>query len=141
MNTETTNPLVGEGASPPPGGAAVPGPAGGGADTGPDWVEVATVKELIRHKKKYVEVGEEKIALFYAAGQVYALYDVCIHKQRSLAKGVVMGDQVVCPGHQWCFELETGWAEDEEQCQPSYDVRVEDGLVYVNPIRRIARSQ
>lgn len=105
------------------------------------WVEVATIKELVRHKKKYVEAAGEQIALFYTGEHVYALYDVCMHKQRSLAKGVVMGGQVICPGHQWMFDVETGWVEEEGRCQPTYEVRVDDeGVVFVNPVRRLLRA-
>ncbi len=113
-----------------------PAPSSGGS-----WVEVATVKELARHKKKLVEVAGEPIALFYADGAVSAMYDVCIHKERSLSKGIVMGGKVICPGHQWMFDVDTGWCEEEERCQPSYPVRVDDdGVVYVEPRQRIART-
>ncbi len=139
MSTPATDALVGEGEAVPR-EASVTATAG---LLGPDeeqWVEVATVKELVRHKKKYVEAGGEQIALFYTGEQVYALYDVCMHKQRSLSKGVIMGGQVICPGHQWMFDVETGWVDEEERCQPTYAVRVEDGAVYVNPVRRILRT-
>jgi nitrite reductase/ring-hydroxylating ferredoxin subunit len=102
-----------------------------------EWVEVASIKELTRYKKKLVTVEGEQIALFFVDGRVHALHDTCIHKQRSLTKGTVMRGRVICPGHQWVFDLETGWVDDQEQCQPTYDVRVEDDAVYVNPQQRV----
>lgn len=102
-----------------------------------EWVEVATLKELSRHKKKLVTADGEQIALFYVNGRVHALHDVCIHKQRSLSKGTLLRGRVICPGHQWAFDVETGWVEAQEQCQPTYAVRVEGDTVYVNPQRRV----
>jgi nitrite reductase/ring-hydroxylating ferredoxin subunit len=102
-----------------------------------NWVEVSSLKELIRRKRKLVEVDGEQIALFLVEGDVYALHDVCVHKERSLSKGTVLRGRVICPGHQWAFDVRTGWVEDQEQCQPTYAVRVEGDTVYIDPRRRI----
>lgn len=102
-----------------------------------DWVAVAAVKDLQRRKKNLVQADGESIALFMVGGRVFALRDICIHEQRSLSKGAILRDRVVCPGHQWQFDLETGWVEEQERCQPSYDVKVQDGTVYVCPVPRI----
>jgi nitrite reductase/ring-hydroxylating ferredoxin subunit len=102
-----------------------------------EWVEVATMTELARRKKKLVSVGDAEIALFLVDGRVHALHDTCIHKQRSLHKGTIMRGRVICPGHQWAFDLETGWVEDQEQCQPTYAVRVEGEAVFVDATQRV----
>ncbi len=47
-------------------------------------------------------------------------------------KGVILGGQLVCPGHQWTFDLNTGWESVEEQGLPMYDTRVVDGMVQVS---------
>ncbi|MEE6165221.1 MULTISPECIES: Rieske (2Fe-2S) protein [unclassified Mycolicibacterium] len=98
-----------------------------------DWIAVASTKELGRRRKLRVEVDGLAIALFEAAGQVYAFADSCIHQDRSLAKGTLLHGKVICPGHQWQFDLETGYEESQDRCQPIYPVRVEAGTVYVNP--------
>jgi nitrite reductase/ring-hydroxylating ferredoxin subunit len=102
-----------------------------------EWVEVATIKELTRRKKMLVSVQGEDIALFLVGDDVYALHDTCIHKQRSLTKGTVMRGRVICPGHQWAFDIATGWVDDQEECQPTYEVRVDGETVYVNPTQRV----
>ncbi|EHR50932.1 ferredoxin subunit of nitrite reductase and ring-hydroxylating dioxygenase [Saccharomonospora marina XMU15] len=101
-----------------------------------EWLHLADLSELARRKKKRVVVAGEQIALFFVDGQVYALHDVCVHRQRSLSKGVVLGGAVVCPGHQWRFDPATGQAHDQPLCQPTFDVRVDGDRVYVNPVRR-----
>ncbi len=40
---------------------------------------------------------------------------------------------MICPGHQWQFDLETGYEEGQDRCQPTYPVRVEEEIIYVNP--------
>lgn len=102
-----------------------------------EWVKVADMKELTRRRKKMVPVAGEDIALFYDGNSVYALHDVCIHKQRSLSKGTLLGDRVICPGHQWAYDLETGWEAEMERCQPTYPVKIEGDEVHVIPKRRV----
>jgi nitrite reductase (NADH) small subunit len=96
-----------------------------------DWLAVAQLSELARRKKKQVDVNGEPVALFLVGSDVYALADTCIHKQRSLSKGVLLNGRIVCPGHQWEFDPATGYVEDQDRCQPSYDVRVDGETVYV----------
>ena len=96
-----------------------------------DWLAVAELSELARRKKKQVDVNGEPVALFLVGSQVFALADTCMHKQRSLSKGVLLNGRIVCPGHQWEFDPATGYVEEQGRCQPTYDVRVEDDTVYV----------
>ncbi|MBM0257990.1 Rieske (2Fe-2S) protein [Micromonospora sp. 4G55] len=106
-----------------------------------EWVLVAELSELARRKRKQVLVGGTPIALFVVDGRVFALHDVCVHKQRSLSKGTVLHGRIICPGHQWSFDPATGEAADQAECQPTYDVRVADGKIYVNPRQRSRRAQ
>jgi nitrite reductase (NADH) small subunit len=100
------------------------------------WVRVAELSALARRRRTAVQVGDQEIALFLVGDKVYALADICIHKQRNLSKGTVFNGTVVCPGHQWTFDLETGYECDQDEYQPTYDVKVEDGGVYVVPVCR-----
>jgi len=102
-----------------------------------DWVIAAELSDLKRRKKKQVIVAGRTIALFLISDQIYALDDVCIHQQRSLSKGAVLHGHVVCPGHQWSFDPATGWSDVEQRCQPTYDVLLADGLIYVDPRPRV----
>ena len=96
-----------------------------------DWQAVSELSDLARRKKKQVEVNGEPVALFLVGADVFALADTCIHKQRSLSKGVLLNGCIVCPGHQWEFDPATGYEATQDRFQPSYDVRIEDGTVYV----------
>ncbi|MFF0729662.1 Rieske (2Fe-2S) protein [Streptomyces sp. NPDC004134] len=98
-----------------------------------EWTRVAELTDVSRRRKKLVALGEERVALFYAEGEVFAFRDACVHKGKSLARGTVLHGRVVCPGHQWAFDLRTGQADDREECQPRYEVRVADGGVWLRP--------
>ena len=46
---------------------------------------------------------------------------------------MILGDRIVCPGHQWAFQLATGFEAKMEQYQPTYPVRItDDGRVEVD---------
>lgn len=101
------------------------------------WVHVAELKDLARRRKKQVVVDGRPVALFLVDGEVHALHDVCIHKQRSLSKGTVMDGRVICPGHQWKFDPRTGQPDDQPGCQPVFPVQVtEDGHILLDPSPR-----
>lgn len=102
-----------------------------------EWLLVAELAELKRRKRKQVQVAGIPIALFLIGDRVFALRDACVHKQRSLSKGAVLGGKIVCPGHQWSFDPATGKAEDQDEYQPTYAVQVEGERVYLNPRERV----
>ena len=90
------------------------------------WLDVGDVAEVVKRRKFVVGEGPEAKVVIVRDNCVYALDNVCIHKQRELVKGVVLGDRIVCPGHQWAFNLATGFEAKMEQYQPTYPVRVTD---------------
>lgn len=105
-----------------------------------DWHAVARLDDLRARKKKAVAVGDTTVALFYIDDEVYALDDTCIHEQRQLSKGALLFGKVVCPGHQWRFDPATGEPEDQDGCQPTYAVKIEDGMVHVSLERARAEA-
>lgn len=91
-----------------------------------EWHAVASVSDLKARKKKAVDVEGTPVALFYVNDRVYALNDICMHEQRQLSKGALLFGKVICPGHQWKFDPATGEPDDQDGCQPTYPVRVDD---------------
>jgi nitrite reductase (NADH) small subunit len=98
-----------------------------------EWHEVARLRDLEARKKTAVTVDGTTIALFWIKGRVYALADTCVHEQRQLSKGAVLFGKIVCPGHQWKFDPDTGEADGQDRCQPTFPVQVsDDGVVSVS---------
>jgi nitrite reductase (NADH) small subunit len=96
------------------------------------WIDVGAAEDVARRRKFVVEYDGTPIVVIAHEGRFYALDNICIHKQRELVKGVILGDRIVCPGHQWAYQLESGWEAKMERCQPTYDIRVNDGRVEVD---------
>lgn len=92
----------------------------------PRWLDVGSVEDVVRLKRFVVADGEAQIVVIVHDGGVYAMDNICIHKQRELVKGVILREKLVCPGHQWAFALDTGWEAVKQECQPTYTVRVTD---------------
>lgn len=110
-----------------------------GDGTGPVWQAVASSEELAKKRKVVVEADGHQVLVLSHEGRVCAFDNICIHKQRELAKGVVLNGKLVCPGHQWAFSLESGWEAVKEQCQPTYLVEERDGQVWLDVTSRAER--
>jgi len=65
--------------------------------------------------------------------KVFALLDRCPHKGGPLSQGIVFGESVACPLHNWTIGLDDGCAKaPDEGCTTKFSVNVEDGLVYLD---------
>jgi nitrite reductase (NADH) small subunit len=101
------------------------------------WIDVGSVAEVARRRKLVVSHEDAPpIVVLAHDGRFFALDNICIHKQRELVRGVILRDRIVCPGHQWSFDLGTGWEEKMGRCQPTYDVRVNGDRVEVDVASR-----
>lgn len=100
-----------------------------------EWTPVGSVDEVLKKKKVVVSVGGLDVLVVAHDGRFFGFQDLCIHKERSLSKGVVLNGKLVCPGHQWAFALDSGYEAIKEQCQPTYEVRVNGDMVEVGPRR------
>ncbi len=74
----------------------------------PDFVTVAQVADLAPGQGRVVEVDGASIALFNVGGAFHALDNTCPHRGGPLGEGLVEGDAVTCPWHNWSFRLATG---------------------------------
>src|SRR5438045_7651188 len=100
------------------------------------WTAVCAVADIPRLGARVVErPGDPRgnIAIFRTADdRVFALADRCPHRGGPLSQGIVHGDRVACPLHNWNIALDSGAAiAPDEGCAASYAVRVENGHVFV----------
>jgi nitrite reductase (NADH) small subunit len=72
-------------------------------------VELGSVSEIPPGEGRNFEVAGRKLAVFRArTGQVFATQAVCPHRGGPLADGLVGDRALVCPLHEWRFDLATG---------------------------------
>ena len=74
-----------------------------------------------------------EVAVFRTGeGRVFALLDRCPHKGGPLSQGIVFGEHVACPLHNWAIGLADGVARlPDLGCTPVFQVKVEDGVVHL----------
>ena len=64
---------------------------------------------------------------------VFALLDRCPHKGGPLSQGIVFGQSVACPLHNWTIGLADGCAKaPDEGCTTRFSVKVEGGVVHLD---------
>lgn len=79
-----------------------------------------------------VLVGQHVIAVFYHAGQWYAIDGMCSHQGGPLAEGVVRDGCVTCPWHGWQYDLATGiQLINHQPLQESFPIREIENRVEV----------
>lgn len=65
--------------------------------------------------------------------KVFALLDRCPHKGGPLSQGIVFGERVACPLHNWNINLGSGCADaPDEGCTQRFSVKIEEGKVYLD---------
>lgn len=101
-----------------------------------DFIPVAKLDEIPRPGARRWQRGNgQVIAIFRTASDaVYALEDACPHQGGPLSQGIVFGESVACPLHNWCISLETGVAcSPDEGAVKRFAVRVVNGVVELSP--------
>jgi nitrite reductase (NADH) small subunit len=84
--------------------------------------------------RRVARAGRPDIAIFRTAdNRVFALLDRCPHKGGPLSQGIVFGDRVACPLHNWTISLASGEAyEPDHGCTARFDVTLIDGVVHLD---------
>lgn len=103
------------------------------------WIEVARAEDIAPGSFICVWVEGQPIDIFNVDGEYYAMGDVCTHAETSLSDGEfyedIRGWVIECPLHGSQFDVTTGEAVSLPATGNAgkYEVKVEDGVVYLNP--------
>lgn len=99
-----------------------------------DWLDIGSTDQIAPGNARTLPVVDgEEIAVFHTlSGQFYALVNKCPHKSGPLSQGIVHGNVVACPLHNWQISLKTGEALGEDKgCVPTIPLRVDAGRIYL----------
>ncbi len=98
------------------------------------WVEIGPLSDIPPQGARVVKTPQGCIAVFRTAtDQVFALTDRCPHKGGPLSEGIVHGDRVTCPLHNWVFDMNSGAAQGADVGQvATWPARVTGGQVYLD---------
>ena len=100
----------------------------------PEWLDVGPVSAIpLRGARSIPVTGGDEIAVFRTGDdRVYALVNRCPHKGGPLSQGIVHGDKVACPLHDWKISLVTGEAQaPDEGCVPTIPVKIAGGRILI----------
>jgi nitrite reductase (NADH) small subunit len=103
------------------------------ADTG--WQVICRVDEIpMLGARRVQRDGATAVAVFRTDGdRVFALLDRCPHKGGPLSQGIVFGDSVACPLHNWTIDLTDGCAQAPDSgCTQRFSVKVDAGVVHLD---------
>ena len=75
------------------------------------WIDVGAVADIPVRGARVVKTQAGCIAVFRtAADEAFAIEDRCPHKGGPLSQGIVHGNAVTCPLHNWAIDLQSGQA-------------------------------
>lgn len=97
------------------------------------FVRVAAVEEIPPGHRLWYEFEEDTVIVFNVNGEFYCIADLCSHDGGPLEGGELINCEIECPRHGARFDIRSGrpTALPAVDPIPSYEVRVEDGMVYV----------
>lgn len=100
-----------------------------------DWTPVCALADIppLGARRVARPLGMAVAVFRTADDRVHALLDRCPHKGGPLSQGIVHGDAVACPLHNWTIALVDGTARaPDEGCTPSFACRLHEGQVWLS---------
>ena len=98
------------------------------------WQDLGSAQEFAKQPLTATNLGRLRLVVTHENGQFGVLSGVCNHAGGPLAGGRLDGEYLVCPWHGWKYHCRTGLGEPgfEADAVPRYDVKVEDGRLFVS---------
>ena len=98
------------------------------------FVEVIPLARCRPNGGTFVALGDRELAVFRlrAPQRVVVIDNRCPHAGGNLSGGVVTGNVVQCPRHEWAFDLDRAVCTHSEPARVRrYPVEIRDGIVWV----------
>jgi len=96
------------------------------------FVAVLKEKELQEGKMKLVSVEGTPVLFIKQQGKIFVINNRCPHMACGFSGGTLDGLVIVCPCHDWRFDLKTGEYQDEPAYKlTKYDWKIESGKIWV----------
>ena len=100
-----------------------------------EWKKICLVTDIpVLGARRVARARGMDVAVFRnSQDKVFALLDRCPHKGGPLSQGIVHGESVACPLHNWNISLGEGCAKAPDVgCTPKFAVQVVDGSVFLD---------
>ncbi len=98
------------------------------------WIDVGGLEDIPLRGARKIKTPLGCVAVFRTEdATVFATSNTCPHKGGPLVEGIVHGQSVTCPLHNWVFDLETGQAQGADDGRiATYPAKVEDGRILID---------
>ncbi len=97
-----------------------------------NFISVLEEKELQEGTMKLIRVEGLPVLLIKQLGQIYAIDNRCPHMACGFSGGSLDGPVIICPCHDWRFNLKTGEYEDDPSMKlKSYEWKIKSGKILV----------
>lgn len=97
-----------------------------------NFVAVLDEKELHEGTMKLIRAEGLPVLLIKQSGQIFAIDNRCPHMGCSFAGGTLDGMVIICPCHDWRFDLKTGeYDKDPSMKLVTYEWKIESGKIMV----------
>jgi len=97
-----------------------------------NFIPVLEEKELQEGTMKLMKVEGLPVLLIKQLGQIYAIDNRCPHMACGFSGGSLDGSVIICPCHDWRFNLKTGEYEDDTSMTlKNYEWKIKSGKIWV----------
>lgn len=99
-----------------------------------NWIDIGAIDDVPVLGARLLKTRIGCIAVFRTAeAEVFAASNSCPHKGGPLSEGIVHGQKVTCPLHNWVFDLNTGEAQGADEGRiDTFPVRLEAGRILID---------
>ena len=100
-----------------------------------NWKSICRVDDIpvLGARRVARRCGTDVAVFRNAENKVFALLDRCPHKGGPLSQGIVFGESVACPLHNWTIGLDDGCAKSPDAgCTTRFSVKVDAGVVHLD---------
>ncbi|WP_371156935.1 nitrite reductase small subunit NirD [Jannaschia sp. 2305UL9-9] len=106
-----------------------------------NWIDIGPIGDIPLRGARTIKTEAGCVAVFRTGtDEVFAATDRCPHKGGPLSEGIVHGQSITCPLHNWVFDLNTGQAQGEDAAITTFGVKIEDGRVLIDASQLAAKS-
>lgn len=99
-----------------------------------NWLDIGALDDIPLRGARIVRTKLGCVAVFRTDDQeIFATSNTCPHKGGPLSEGIVHGQKVTCPLHNWVFDLNTGQAQGADEGHiATYAVRIDGGRIMLD---------
>jgi nitrite reductase/ring-hydroxylating ferredoxin subunit len=95
-------------------------------------VKVGLLSDIPDGGMQPLDIDGTCLVLCRSGNNLHVVEGVCPHRGAQLSQGQLEGTALVCPWHDWAFDVETGCGLTNPMSNlKTYEVMVRDGQIYV----------